>query len=93
MRKNPLVSLCVDEIYSVTDWQSILVHGTFEELSSINAKHMLRQFSNGVKSIINKEPDKNGQFISEFSAKLEKGRPPLVFFISINGISGKKRES
>lgn len=93
MRKNPLVSLCVDEIYSVADWQSILVHGTFEELSSIDAKHMLRQFSNGVKSIINKEPDKNAQFISEFSAKIEKERPPLVFSIKINGITGKKRES
>ncbi|MGK0495024.1 MAG: nitroimidazol reductase NimA-like FMN-containing flavoprotein [Maribacter sp.] len=58
MRKNPSVSLCVDEISSVVDWQSVLVHGTFEELSSIDAKHMLHQFSNGVKSIINRVPEK-----------------------------------
>jgi nitroimidazol reductase NimA-like FMN-containing flavoprotein (pyridoxamine 5'-phosphate oxidase superfamily) len=93
MRINPSVSLCVDEISSVVDWQSVLVHGTFEELSSIDAKHMLHQFSNGVKSIINRVPEKNAQFISEFSAKIEKEKTPLVFRIRIDGITGKKRES
>lgn len=93
MRKNPLVSLCVDEISSVADWQSVLVHGTFEELSGIDAKHMLRQFSDGVKSIINLTPEKNTQFISEFSAKIEKEKTPLVFRIKIEKITGKKRES
>ncbi|WP_291871009.1 pyridoxamine 5'-phosphate oxidase family protein [Maribacter sp.] len=93
MRKNPLVSLCVDEINSVANWQSVLVHGTFEELSGINAKHMLRLFSDGIKTIINKTPKKNTQFISEFSAKIEKGKTPLVFRIKIDDITGKKRES
>ena len=93
MRKNPLVSLCVDEISSVADWQSVLVHGTFAELSGIDAKHMLRQFSDGIKGIINRAPEKNTQFISEFSAKIEKEKTPLVFRVKIDGITGKKRES
>ncbi len=93
MRKNPLVSLCVDEIYSVTNWQSVLVHGTFEELSGIDAKYMLREFSYGIKHIINQTPSKNAQFISEFSAKIEKEKTPLVFRIKINEITGKKRDS
>ncbi len=93
MRKTPLVCLCVDEISSVANWESVLIHGTFEELSGIDAKHMLRQFSDGVKRIINKIPTKNTQFISEFSAKIEKEKTPLVFRITIDEITGKKRES
>ena len=93
MRRYPMVSLCVDEISSVANWRSVLVHGTFMELSGIDAKHMLHQFSDGVKSIINRAPEKNAQFISEFSAKIEKEKIPLVFRIQIEGITGKKRES
>ncbi|MGB3150731.1 MAG: pyridoxamine 5'-phosphate oxidase family protein [Maribacter sp.] len=93
MRKNPMVSVCVDEINSVADWQSVLAHGKFVELTGIDAKHMLRQFSDGVKSIINRSPEKNAQFISEFSAKIEKEKAPLVFRMEIEEITGKKRES
>lgn len=93
MRKNPLVSLCVDEISSVADWQSVLVHGTFEELSNIDAKHMLRRFADGVKGIIERSPDKNARFISDFSARISKEKPPLVFRIKIEEITGKKRIS
>lgn len=93
MRKNPLVSICVDEISSVDDWQSVLAHGTFEELSGIDAKHMLKQFSEGIKTIINQDPEKNTKFISDFSAKIEKEKAPLVFRIRIEEITGKKRES
>ena len=90
MRKNPMVSLCVDDIRSVANWESVLVHGTFTELTGIDAKHMLRQFSEGVKSIINRAPEKNAQFISEFSAKIEKEKTPLVFRIKIEEITGKR---
>lgn len=93
MRKNKFVSLCVDEINSVADWQSVLVHGTYNELSGIDAKYMLKQFSNGIKKIINRMPEKNTQFISEFSAKIEKEKSPLVFQIKIDGLIGKQRKS
>lgn len=93
LRKNPIVSLCVDEITSVADWQSVLVHGTFEELSGIDAKHMLHEFSEGVKSILNRTKGKEAQFISEFSAKIEANKAPVVFRIKIKDITGKLRES
>lgn len=93
MRKNPRVSLCVNEINSVADWQSVLVYGSFEELTGIDAKHMLRQFSEGIKDIIKRSPKKNARYISEFSAKIEKGDTPLVFRIKVDEITGKKRES
>jgi len=93
MRKKQMVSLEVDEIKSVTRWKSVLVHGDFEELSGLDAKNLLRQFSQGVKDIINREPDKDVQFINEFSSKLgAEGASPVVYRIKIREITGKVRE-
>jgi len=93
MRKNPSVALSVNEIESVANWQSVQVHGTFEELLGINAKHMLHEFSEGVKSILKRTTGKEAQFISEFSAKIEAEKIPAVFRIKINEITGKVRKS
>ncbi|MGB5553665.1 MAG: pyridoxamine 5'-phosphate oxidase family protein [Flavobacteriaceae bacterium] len=92
MRKNQLVALQVDDIASVSNWKSVLIHGTFEELRSIDAKNLLHQFSLGVKDIINRKEDKNLQFIHEFSSKLgTMGTSPIVYRIKINEITGKVR--
>lgn len=93
MRKNPSVALCVDEIDSVQDWRSVTVHGTYEELEGIDAKHLLRQFSEGVKNIINRTAEKEARFISEFSSKIYADDNPVVFRIKIDEITGKLRES
>lgn len=92
MRINGLVALQVDEIESVNQWRSVLVHGEFEELERIDAKKELREFSQGVKALINRDDDKDVQFIHEFSSKLEAGNgSPIVFRINIQEITGKKR--
>ena len=93
MRKNPAVALIVNEITSVADWQSVQVHGTFEELTGIDAKHMLREFSEGVKNILSRTKGKEAQYISDFSAKIEAEEAPIVFRIKIDEITGKKRAS
>lgn len=93
MRKNPLVSLCVDEIDSVNTWRSILVHGEFEEVAGPDARHLLHKFSNGVKKVIEQKEQKQLKFISEFSSKLESEGVPIVFRIKITEITGKYRES
>jgi nitroimidazol reductase NimA-like FMN-containing flavoprotein (pyridoxamine 5'-phosphate oxidase superfamily) len=93
MRKNPAVALIVNEITSVADWQSVQVHGTFEELTGIDAKHMLREFSEGVKNILSRAKGKEAQYISDFSAKIEAEGAPIVFRIKIDKITGKKRTS
>ena len=92
MRKNPSVVLGVNKIDSVSNWQSIQVHGTFEELEGIDANHMLHEFSEGVKSILSRTKGNEPQFISEFSAKIESEAPPVVFRIKIGDIVGKLRE-
>ena len=91
MRKNRSISFEVDEIISLNRWRSILVHGLFEELSSIDAKHQLHQFSQGVKNIIATKEKENPQFIGEFSSKLKKESIPIVYRLNIDIITGKQR--
>ncbi len=93
MRNNRCISLQIDEIKSASHWKSVLVHGEFEELKQIDAKNLLRQFSQGVKNIINRSTGENVQFIHEFSSKLQsKGSSPIVYRINILEITGKQRE-
>ena len=91
MRKNITVCLFIDEISSITNWKSVLAQGTFEELSSIDAKHMLHQFSDGVKKVIRKKYDEKPNCISEFSAKIDTEDTPIVFRIHITELTGKIR--
>jgi nitroimidazol reductase NimA-like FMN-containing flavoprotein (pyridoxamine 5'-phosphate oxidase superfamily) len=92
MRKNTAICLSVDEITSITNWKSVLVHGTYEELSRIDAKHMLHVFSEGVKKVIRKNYGENLHYISEFSAKIDAEDSPIIFRINITDLQGKFRE-
>lgn len=92
MRKNRWVSFQVDEIESVAQWRSVLVQGEFEQLEQIDAKELLREFSQGVKAIVNRSPEKEVHFIHEFSSKLNANEgSPVVCRINIHEIIGRKR--
>ncbi len=92
MRKNHTVSLEVDEIKSVNSWRSILVHGVFEEIQGIDARHLLHEFAEGVKSIINEKEHTLPHAISDFSSKMHQEKIPIVFRIKILEITGKRKE-
>jgi nitroimidazol reductase NimA-like FMN-containing flavoprotein (pyridoxamine 5'-phosphate oxidase superfamily) len=89
MRENNRVSLQVSEIKDIDNWESVLAHGTFEELSGINAKHLLQEFAIGVKDLILKREKKNLHFIGEFSSKIYMDEIPIIFKITIDEITGK----
>ena len=91
MRKNNAVSLQVAEIDSVSDWKSVLVHGTFEQHFGSDAKAYLHQFSLGVKDVILQQEHKEVDFISEFSSKIYNDNIPTVFLIKIEEFTGKMR--
>lgn len=93
MRKNTAVSLQVSEINTVTDWKSVMLHGTFEQHFGSDAKAYLHKFSLGVKDVILKQEHKKADFISEFSSKIHNEDTPSVFTISIEELTGKKRKS
>jgi len=93
MRKNHTVSLEVDEIKSANSWHSILVHGVFEEVSGIDAKHLLHEFAEGVKNIISKKEHTLPHAISEFSSKMHQEKIPIVFRIKIIEVTGKQSKT
>ena len=92
MRKNSSVSFQVDEITALDNWKSVLLYGEFEELSGIDAKHLLHEFSEGVKKVILKKEDASPQFISEFSSKVNTDSIAVVYRINISEIKGKRRD-
>ncbi len=93
MRKHASVSFQVDEISNVDHWKSVLIHGEYEELQGITAKHLLHNFSEGVKKLILKKENISARFISEFSSKINENGIPIVYRINIKEIVGRQRAS
>ena len=91
LRMHPHVCLEVAEIDTINHWQSVLVHGNYEELNGSNARAMLHEFSLGIKDIVMNKEHKDLNFISEFSAKIDKNDIPIIFQINIEEITGKMR--
>ncbi len=91
MRKNNAVALQVSEIDTVSNWQSVLVHGSFEPHFGSDAKAYLHKFSLGVKDVIMEQQHKQVNFISEFSSKIHNDNIPTVFLIKIEELTGKMR--
>ncbi len=93
MRKNNSVSMVVENIQSMTNWESVMVHGKFQELEGSTAKQKLHQFTEGTKSLVQQKENKVVEFISEFSSKLYSRGIPIVYRINIHEITGKRREA
>jgi nitroimidazol reductase NimA-like FMN-containing flavoprotein (pyridoxamine 5'-phosphate oxidase superfamily) len=92
MRKNPMVSMVVDEIKTVNHWRTVSVQGEFEELSGLDAKYLLHEFAEGVKRNILIKEKESHRFIGEFSSKISTQGNPIVYRIKISGITGKFRD-
>ena len=93
MRENKSVSMVVEDIQSMTNWESVMIHGTYEELEGSTAKQKLHQFTQGVKGLLLQKEQKEVEFISEFSSKLYSRGVPIVYRINILEIRGKRREA
>ncbi|MUP45962.1 flavin mononucleotide-binding protein [Gramella sp. BOM4] len=91
MREKPQVSFQVEEIQNLKEWKSVLIYGRFEELEAIDAKNKLHQFSEGVKSILQKKENINLDYLNEFSSKVVTPANPIVYRINIVEIKGKQR--
>jgi hypothetical protein len=81
----------VSDINSVSDWKSILVHGTYKERTGSDAKSILHQFSIGVKKIISNKKQRDLDFINQFSSKIDDNDIPIIFTIEIEDITGEKK--
>jgi len=89
MKKHENVSLQVENIKSIQDWSSVLVHGTFEELKGNSAKSNLHKFAKGVQDTIERNKGEKPRFIRDFSSRLQQKEIPIVYRINIKDIKGK----
>ena len=92
LRENNSVALEVEDIESIDNWSTVLVHGTYEELEGSDAKFLLHKFAIGVKEIIAKKEHKEYEFIPQFSDKTHPEAQPIVYRINIEEITGKTRK-
>lgn len=92
LRENPMVSLNVFEKDAMDRWRSVLIHGVYEELHQIDAKYYLKEFSEGIRKLLEERGKDDDWFIKDFSIKSESEGIPLVFRIRIGEWSGKYRD-
>lgn len=93
MRLNNFVSIGITKIRSVNNWESILLHGEFEELDGAFAKQQLHKFINGVKKIKFFKDGVYPDLVSDFSSKITVEGLPIVYRIKIKEMTGKSRNS
>jgi nitroimidazol reductase NimA-like FMN-containing flavoprotein (pyridoxamine 5'-phosphate oxidase superfamily) len=93
MRKVNAVAMEVAEIDSINHWNTVLVHGTYEELEGSTAKAYLHDFSLGIKDLIIRKEHRKLDFINEFSSKIYKDDFPVIFLIRIDEITGRLRRN
>ncbi|MBO0323759.1 pyridoxamine 5'-phosphate oxidase family protein [Muricauda sp. CAU 1633] len=92
LRKYNKVSFQVDSVESFRYWQSVQVHGTFEELTGDYAKLCLKRFADGVQRTIDHKNAERPHFLSHFSGKLQETEMPVVYRIAVTKITGKSVE-
>lgn len=92
MRINGDVSIVVSEIGSVSNWKSVLAQGIYREFEGSTAIMNLHKFAVGVKEIIRNVEGKDLSYISDFSSKIYKEGPPIVFKIEVEELIGRLRK-
>lgn len=92
LRKHDKVSFQVDKIESFRHWESVQVHGNFQELTGNRAKHYLQLFAEGVQRTIDHKNAERPHFLSHFSGRLQEAEMPVVYRIAVTEITGKSVE-
>lgn len=92
MRKNPKVCFQVDQIDNMTNWRSVILWGTFQELKS-NAEQAkaFKILVSGLEAFTTGDSVKPPKTVDERNPRKEK--KPVFFRISIEEISGRFERS
>jgi nitroimidazol reductase NimA-like FMN-containing flavoprotein (pyridoxamine 5'-phosphate oxidase superfamily) len=80
MRHNPRVCFEMDELFESGSWTSVIVQGTFEELSGEDADHVLR--------VLGHEPPDSDQKDEE--QRRGEGKSPVAFRIRALKVTGRR---
>lgn len=93
MEEQTKVAFQVDDISSLEQWRSVLIHGNFEKLEGSTAKKHLHRFAEGVQHTISQKKGKEPRFLKDLSSRSRETGIPIVYRIHIAGIVGKFRVS
>jgi uncharacterized protein len=88
MRENPLVCLEVEEIVSVRQWTTVLVFGSYEELSKTSLAPDHAAARRQAEGLFAQRPS----FWAPATAKRSSGEPfsPVLYRISITRLTGRR---
>lgn len=88
LRQNPQVCLAVTEVRQLTDWQSVVIDGTFEELKDLDAMKGIQLLITRLQRVINEEGEQEVEFISDMS-RAKPDHPKVIYRINIQEMNGR----
>lgn len=90
LRKNPECCVEVDEITSLSDWRSVIVWGTYEELSGERAEKAQTDLLNRILPLMETEEEQPGRMgLSSSHREATQTNNPIVYRIRLNKKTGR----
>lgn len=93
MRENPDVCFEVDQVNNMTNWQSVIVWGIFEELEGKEAERALRFLTNRVAPLVTSETFRPTYSLQGTQYREGSKMKLVVFRIKIQRASGRFEKS
>lgn len=89
MRENPNVCFEVDQVSNISNWQSVIIHGTYEELLGEKAREAIQFFTNHLRPHFNKKSKHLGYGIIDLHESQKSSLKTVIFRIKILAKSGR----
>lgn len=88
LRNNPKVCIEVSEVTNLSEWRSVIINGTFEELTGMDAMESIRLLSTRLTRLINEQGHPHVEFIKDMNRAAEDS-PKVVYRINITDKEGR----
>jgi uncharacterized protein len=91
LRSNPIVCFEVEKINDVSNWQTVISWGRFEELQGADARNAIHSFVHKVESLINNGSEEHHSFLKDISGSNNVNS--IIYKISLIEKTGKFERS
>ena len=88
LRKNPKISMIVSEIKSLSEWKTVVLDGTFEELKGMDQITAIKTLSTELTQLISKETQQDVMYINEV-ARIDGDDPKVIYRIHLENKKGR----